>query len=147
MTTGSEESLQILRTQLEAMIERYDRERAEDRAERREFESKITEAVQDVAAAVSKIDIYQAEQNNINDRVTTQDAHIQAIAEDVRDLQINQASLITMREEARTIKTTLIGFVLTTVLGGAFVGYNQVIKPKEDETAKALIKLVEKLDK
>jgi chromosome segregation ATPase len=147
MTTGSEESLQILRTQLEAMIERYDRERAEDRAERREFESKITEAVQDVAAAVSKIDIYQAEQNNINDRVTTQDAHIQAIAEDVRDLQINQASLITMRDEARTIKTTLLGFVLTTVLGGAFVGYNQVIKPQEDETAKALIKLVEKLDK
>jgi hypothetical protein len=129
------------------MVDRYDRDRAEDRAERREFESQITKAVQDVAAAVSKIDIYQAEQNNINDRVTTQDAHISALAENVRDLQINQAGLISMRDEARTIKTTLIGFVLTTMLGGAFVGYNQMTSPKTDEATKALIKIAEKLDK
>jgi hypothetical protein len=147
MTTDSDASLQILRAELTAMIDRYDRERTEDRVERREFESQITGAVRDVAAAVSKIDIYQAEQNNINDRVTTQDAHINALAENVRDLQINQAGLISMRDEARTIKTTLIGFVLTTILGGAFVGYNQVTSTKSDDVTKALIKIAEKLDK
>lgn len=144
MTTDSDASLQILQVKVTTMIDRYN----QDREDRKEFETEITSSIREMSQAISKIDVYQAEQNNINDRMTTLDSHVNAQSEQIRDLQINQAGLIDMRENAKTIKTTLIGFVITAILGGTFVGYNQISKQQDDSTTnKLLIELIKKMDK
>jgi chromosome segregation ATPase len=144
MTTDSDASLQILQAEVATMIDRYDR----DRDDRKEFEAEITSSIREMSQAISKIDVYQAEQNNINDRMTTLDSHISTQSEQIRDLQINQAGLIDMRDNAKTIKNTMIGFVITAILGGTFVGYNQVNKQQnESATDKLIIKLIENMDK
>jgi len=164
MTTDLDASLQILQTKMEMMTDRYDRDRNEDKEDRRSLELTLTtsinslsDTVKELSITVNKIDMYQAELNNVNERATalemqqngkfsTLDAQLNTQSEQIRDLQINQAGLVTMKKEATTIKNSLVIFIFSTLLGGGFFGYNQM-NSNDSNTDKLLIKQKKKMDK